>query len=86
MQTLPTNVDRGSEEFRANRAAMEAKLAEFEDLQAQARMGGGQKYIDRHRERGKLLARERIELLVDRDTPFLELSTLAAWGSDKPLG
>ena len=46
------------------------KLAEFEQLQAQARLGGGQKYIDRHRARGKLLVRERIELLVDRDTPF----------------
>ncbi len=62
------------------------KLAEFEQLQAQARLGGGQKYIDRHRARGKLLVRERIELLVDRDTAFLELSTLAAWGTDKNLG
>ena len=62
------------------------KLVEFEELQAQARLGGGQKYIDRHRSRGKLLVRERIELLVDRDTPFLELSTLAAWGTDKNLG
>lgn len=40
----------------------------------------------RHRRRGKLLARERIELLVDPDTPFLELSPLAAWGSDYPVG
>jgi acyl-CoA carboxylase subunit beta len=86
VQPLPTTVDRSSEAYRANRAAMEAKLEEFETLQAQARLGGGQKYIDRHRERGKLLARERIELLVDPDTPFLELSTLAAWGSEKPLG
>jgi acyl-CoA carboxylase subunit beta len=86
VQTLPTKVDRASEDYRANREAMEAKLGEFEELQARARLGGGQKYIDRHRARGKLLARERIELLVDRDSPFLELSTLAAWGSDKPLG
>ena len=48
--------------------------------------GGGEKYVDRHHARGKLLPRERIELLVDRDSPFLELSPLAAWGSDFPVG
>jgi acetyl-CoA carboxylase carboxyltransferase component len=86
MQVLPTKVDRASEEFRANRTAMLDRLAEFEKLMAQAREGGGLKYVERHRARGKLLARERIELLLDRDTPFLELSTLAAWGTDKTLG
>ncbi|MBW3666056.1 MAG: acyl-CoA carboxylase subunit beta [Actinobacteria bacterium] len=86
MQALPTRLDTRSEEYQANRAAMLDKLAEFEKLQAEARQGGGEKYIKRHRDRGKLLARERIELLVDQDSPFLELSTLAAWGSDKPLG
>ena len=86
MQPLGTRVDTRSAEYQANRAVMVDKLTEFDDLQSQARMGGGEKYIERHRQRGKLLARERIELLVDRDSPFLELSTLAAWGSDKPLG
>lgn len=86
MQVLPTRLDNRSEDYKANRMAMEQKLAEFQELQDQARLGGGEKYIERHRARGKLLARERIELLVDRDSPFLELSTLAAWGSDKPLG
>lgn len=86
MQVLGTKIDPRSEEYGANRIAMEAKLAEFEALQEQARQGGGEKYIKRHRGRGKLLARERIELLLDRDSPFLELSTLAAWGTDKNLG
>jgi len=86
MQLLGTRVDTRSDEYNANRAAMEAKLAEFEVLQSEALLGGGEKYIKRHRDRGKLLARERIELLLDRDSPFLELSTLAAWGTDKPLG
>ncbi|MGB8361029.1 MAG: carboxyl transferase domain-containing protein [Acidimicrobiia bacterium] len=86
MQVLKTRLDTNSAEYKANRVAMESKLAEFEELQARARLGGGQKYIKRHRERGKLLPRERIELLVDPDSPFLELSTLAGWGSDKPLG
>ena len=52
----------------------------------QAPAGGGEKYVDRHHARGKLLARERIELLVDRDAPFLELSPLAACGHRLPVG
>lgn len=86
MQVLPNTVDRRSPEFRSNRQAMLDRLAEFEKLQAEARLGGGPKYIERHLGRGKMLVRQRIETLVDRDTPFLELSTLAAWGTDKNLG
>lgn len=86
MPTLPTRVDPRSDEYQQNRTAMLGKLEEFEKLLEEARQGGGQKYSDRHRKRGKLLVRERVELLVDRDSPFLELSTLAAWGTDKPLG
>ncbi|MDQ3501916.1 MAG: acyl-CoA carboxylase subunit beta, partial [Actinomycetota bacterium] len=86
MQVLPTRVDRRSEEFIANHKALTERLAEFEVLQAEARTGGGQKYIDRHRARGKMLVRERIESLLDLDSHFLELSTLAAWGTDKNLG
>ena len=86
MQVLPTRVDRRSEEFIANHKALTERLAEFEVLQAEARTGGGQKYIDRHRGRGKMLVRERIESLLDLDSHFLELSTLAAWGTDKNLG
>ncbi len=47
---------------------------------------GGQRYVDRHRRRGKMLVRERIEALVDPNTPFLELSPLAAWGTQDPVG
>ena len=86
MPVLKSRLDTRSEEYQENRTALLAKIEEFESLQEQARQGGGEKYVQRHRDRGKLLARERIELLVDRDSPFLELSTLAAWGSDKPLG
>ncbi|MFZ1854136.1 MAG: carboxyl transferase domain-containing protein, partial [Candidatus Nanopelagicales bacterium] len=42
--------------------------------------------VARHRKRGKLLPRERIQLLLDPHSPFLELGTLAGWGSDDPLG
>ncbi|WP_405736581.1 acyl-CoA carboxylase subunit beta [Streptomyces sp. NBC_01537] len=65
---------------------MLARLAEIDAEHAKAIAGGGPKYVERHRARGKLLARERIELLVDPDTPFLELSPLAAWGSAYPVG
>jgi acetyl-CoA carboxylase carboxyltransferase component len=53
---------------------------------AQAIGGGGERYVQRHRERGKLLARERIELLLDPGSAFLELSPLAAWGSEFNVG
>ncbi len=86
MPVLKSRLDTSSDEYQNNRAALLTKLDEFQTLQARARLGGGEKYVQRHRDRGKLLARERIELLVDRDSPFLELSTLAAWGTDKPLG
>ncbi|MFD0689248.1 acyl-CoA carboxylase subunit beta [Actinomadura fibrosa] len=62
------------------------KLAALDAEHAKALEGGGEKYVARHRKRGKLLARERIELLLDPDSPFLELSPLAAWGSDFPVG
>ncbi|MCA2179717.1 acyl-CoA carboxylase subunit beta [Nonomuraea glycinis] len=65
---------------------MLAKLAELDAEHAKAVAGGGEKYVERHRRRGKLLARERIELLVDPDSPFLELSPLAAWGSEFSVG
>ncbi|WP_433338982.1 acyl-CoA carboxylase subunit beta [Spirillospora sp. CA-294931] len=65
---------------------MLAKVAELEAEHAKVLMGGGEKYVDRHRKRGKLLARERIEMLLDPDSPFLELSPLAAWGSDFQVG
>ncbi len=51
-----------------------------------ARAGGGPRYAERHRSRGRLLVRERIELLLDRDAPFLELSSLAAWGTGFTVG
>jgi acyl-CoA carboxylase subunit beta len=61
-------------------------LAELDDLLATAREGGGEKYVERHRDRGRLLPRERVELLVDRDSPFLELSSLTAAGTEYHVG
>jgi acetyl-CoA carboxylase carboxyltransferase component len=79
-------LDTTSAQFAANREAMLAKLAEVDAEHAKAIAGGGPKYTERHRARGKLLARERIELLLDEDSPFLELSPLAAYGSPYTVG
>ncbi|WP_151774364.1 acyl-CoA carboxylase subunit beta [Streptomyces abyssomicinicus] len=86
MTVLPTALDTDSPEYAAHRAALLEKLEALDAEHAKALAGGGEKYVARHRGRGKLLARERIELLVDPDTPFLELSPLAAWGSEYPVG
>ncbi|MGI5506105.1 acyl-CoA carboxylase subunit beta [Lentzea sp. CA-135723] len=69
-----------------NREALLAKIAGLDAEHAKALAGGGPKYVERHHRRGKLLARERVELLIDEDSPFLELSPLAAWGTDFPVG
>ncbi len=75
--------ERGTPE---NRAALLTQLALVEEQVTLARGGGGEKYVQRHHERGKLLPRERIELLLDRDSPFLELMPVAAYGSTFPVG
>jgi acyl-CoA carboxylase subunit beta len=86
MTTLKTTLDTGSREYVQAAEAMTAKLAEVDSACAQALAGGGPAKLQRHRERGKLTARERIELLIDEDSPFLELCPLAAWGSDFQVG
>ena len=65
---------------------MLAKIADLDAQHAVAVAGGGEKYVERHHSRGKLMPRERIELLVDPGSAFLELSPLAGWGSDFTVG
>ncbi|QNG19726.1 acyl-CoA carboxylase subunit beta [Rhodococcus triatomae] len=86
MTALNSTLDTGSDEYAEAAKAMAAKLDELDTDYAKALGGGGEKYVERHHKRGKLLARERIELLLDPDSPFLELSALAAWGSEFPVG
>ena len=86
MPVLTSAVDPASPAYQRNRAAQLAVLAELDEQLAAARAGGGPRYAERHRSRGRLLVRERIELLLDRDAPFLELSTLAAWGTEFTVG
>ena len=80
LSIIRSQIDTQSDEYRQNRAAWEPLLDELRERLAKAREGGGEKYVKRHQARGKLLARERVELLLDPGTPFLELSPLAAWG------
>ncbi|MYD74125.1 MAG: methylcrotonoyl-CoA carboxylase [Chloroflexi bacterium] len=77
---IQSTVDTGSAEFRENAAWMRGLVEELRGREAVVRNGGGQRSVDRHHSRGKLLARERIERMLDPDSPFLELSSLAANG------
>ena len=86
MSQLQSTLDPKSPTYVEAAEAMVAKLAEIDGELAKALAGGGPKYVDRHHDRGKLTARERIELLVDPDSPFLELCPLAAYGSDFQVG
>ena len=78
MAVLSSQVD-ASDAFDERRARMEALVAELRERSAQVARGGGEKALEKHRSRGKLTARERVDRLLDPDTAFLELSALAAW-------
>jgi 3-methylcrotonyl-CoA carboxylase beta subunit len=75
---LESHVEPG-EEHERRRARMEQLVADLRERTARAALGGGEKAVERHRSRGKLTARERIDRLVDPGSTFLELSALAAW-------
>jgi acetyl-CoA carboxylase carboxyltransferase component len=76
---LTSQVERESELYVRRRERMTALVAELYERTALVAAGGGEASVERHRSRGKLTARERIDLLVDPDSAFLELSALAAW-------
>ena len=77
---LESRVDPASAEFQANREISLGLVRDLRERLTRVQQGGGEEAVRRHRSRGKLLARERIEKLVDPGTPFLELSPLAANG------
>jgi len=77
---IESRVNPRSEEFQANAACMQALVDDLQARVAEVRRGGGGKYQERHTSRGKLLARQRIDALLDPGSPFLELSQLAAHG------
>ena len=86
MTVLETAIDPRNPAYLQSRSAMLERLTELEAALEAARAGGGEKWVTRHHARGKLLPRERVEMLLDQDSPFLELSPVAAWGSEFPVG
>ncbi|MGB8692585.1 MAG: carboxyl transferase domain-containing protein, partial [Steroidobacteraceae bacterium] len=80
MSTYASSVKPRSAEFLANQAAMQALVADLRDKVARAALGGGSAARERHLARGKLLPRERVNLLLDPGAPFLEFSQLAGFG------
>lgn len=88
-EILETSIDPASQEFQENSESLRAQVEEFRGHVQSVKQGGGEGPVKRHRERGKLLPRERIEKILDPDSPFLEFSTLAAhgmYGNEAPGG
>ena len=79
MALLASHIDRGTDDFVRRAGRMEALLQQLRSRTAEIAAGGGERAVERHRSRGKLLARERIDRLLDPGTAFLELNALAAW-------
>src|SRR4051812_29117961 len=79
MEILESAISTSSADFRANAEAMQGLLKELKFRVDQVKKGGGEEALRKHKERGKLTARERIDGLIDRDSAFLEFSALAAW-------
>src|ERR1700744_6043784 len=80
MSLMKSDVARGSEEYRRNRAAYEAKIADLHQRRAAAAVGGPERARKLHKERNQLLPRERLAALVDPGSPFLEFCQLAGEG------
>ncbi|HEX6084970.1 MAG TPA: carboxyl transferase domain-containing protein [Thermoanaerobaculia bacterium] len=80
MEALETHLDPSSDDFKGNAERLQSLADELKTRLEKAKQGGGEKYLARHREQGKVPVRERIAALLDPNTPFLELSPLAANG------
>src|SRR6476659_1862113 len=79
MEILETRIRPDSPDFQVNRNRVAALVDDLRTRLARVRVGGGERYLQRHRDQGKLPVRERLDRLIDSGSPFLELSPLAAW-------
>ena len=86
MAVLESRLDTSSEQYLKNRAEMLDKLKMLDELYVEAEKGGGEEATARLRSRDKMPVRERIGHVLDRDSPFLEISPLAAWRSNYTVG
>jgi 3-methylcrotonyl-CoA carboxylase beta subunit len=80
MERIESRVSPNNPDFKRNREVMEAQVAQLRADIERIREGGPENARKRHVERGKLLVRDRVKRLLDPDSPFIELSALAAWG------
>lgn len=79
INVLDGSLDKTTAEYKENAAAMQEVVQQLHTITAKTVQGGGERQVQLHRSRKKLLARERIDALIDQGTPFLELSQLAAY-------
>ena len=79
MPLIKTKVDRSSDDFAANLAVNAALARDLAELSATVMLGGSERSRERHVKRGKLLPRDRVRMLLDDGSPFLEIGQLAAW-------
>ena len=79
---MRSTVDRQSSVYQSNYAAMQAALERLRTELKRSTEGGGEKYVRRHIERGKLLPRERVEMVLDEGSYFLEIAPLAGIGME----
>ena len=86
MQPLTSSIDPRTEDFQKNRADMLEQIGVMNDLLKEVAQGGGEEAFARLRGRGKMSIRQRVALALDPDTPFLEISPLAAWNSNFTVG
>ena len=86
MAVLQSQLDTRSEQFRQNKEEMTVKLEQMDELYAEAARGGGAEALERLAKRNKMPIRERIAWALDPDSPFLEISPLAAWRSHVAIG
>ncbi|WP_127498755.1 carboxyl transferase domain-containing protein [Actinoplanes solisilvae] len=86
MTVLDTTLDARTPGYLEARNATLDRLDRLEAAIEEARAGGGERAVTRHHARGKLLPRERVEMLLDQDSPFLELSPVSGWGTEFPVG
>ena len=80
MNIIESKVKTQSQEFTENRKRMLALVSELKERLSSVREGGSSQSVELHQSRGKLTVHQRIDSLIDPNSPFLELSPLAAWG------
>jgi len=86
MQAIKSTLDTRSDTYKKNREDMIEMLDYVDELLEEVTEGGGEEAMERLRSRGKLPVRKRVSLVLDRDSPFMEISPLAAWNSYVKVG